>query len=108
MFAEGQYQRRLDVIHDFPKGWVHWLFDRTDMADAKRIVGQSCSISGNVPASLMCTGTAEEVKAYCRKLIETCAPGGGYMLAGGASATETCAENLKAIMAAAREYGLYR
>jgi uroporphyrinogen-III decarboxylase len=107
LFAEGRYQRRLDVIHDFPKGWVHWIFDRTEMADAKRIVGKTCSISGNVPASLMCTGTAKEVNAYCRKLIETCAPGGGYMLAGGASATETCSENLKAMMEAAREYGVY-
>jgi uroporphyrinogen-III decarboxylase len=108
MFAEGRYQRRLDIIHDFPKGWVHWMFDQTDMADAKRIVGKTCSISGNVPTSLMCTGTAREVKEYCRKLIETCAPGGGYMLTGGAMATETCPENLRVMMEAAREYGVYK
>jgi hypothetical protein len=47
------------------------------------------------------------VKEYCRKLIETCAPGGGYMLAGGASATETSADNLKVLMEAALEYGIY-
>ncbi len=108
MFAEGRYQRRLDFIHDFPKGWVHWMFDQTNMADAKRIVGKTCSISGNVPTSLMCTGTTQEVKEYCRKLIETCAPGGGYMLTGGASATETRPENLRALMEAAREYGVYK
>lgn len=108
MFAEGRYQRRLDIIHDFPKGWVHWRFDQTNMADAKRIVGKTCSISGNVPTSLMCTGTAEEIKEYCRRLIETCAPGGGYLLTGGASATETRPENLRAMMEAAREYGVYK
>jgi uroporphyrinogen-III decarboxylase len=107
MFAEGKYQRRLDYIHDFPKGWVHWMFDQTNMADAKRIVGKTCSISGNVPSSLMCTGTAKQVKEYCRKLIEDCAPGGGYLLSGGASATETCPENLRALMEAAKEYGTY-
>lgn len=108
LFAEGRYQRRLDFIHDFPKGWVNWMFDKTDMADAKRIVGKNCSISGNLPTSLMCTGTAKEVKEHCRKLIETCAPGGGYMLTGGASATETSPENLRAMMEAALEYGLYK
>ncbi len=107
MFAEGKYQRRLDFIHDFPKGWVHWLFDQTNMADAKRIVGRTCSISGNVPSSVMCTSTAKEVKEYCRKLIETCAPGGGYLLTGGCGATETNAANLRAMMEAALEYGVY-
>jgi hypothetical protein len=107
MFAEGKYQRRLPYIHDFPKGWVHWMFDQTDMAEAKKIVGQTCSISGNVPTSLMCTGKPAEIKAYCSKLIEDCAPGGGYMLAGGATATETCADNLRVLMESALEYGRY-
>ncbi len=108
LFAEGKYQRRLPYIHDFPNGWVHWMFDQTNMADAKRIVGQTCSISGNVPTSLMCTGKPADIKAYCRKLIEDCAPGGGYLLTGGASATETCPENLRVLMEAALEYGVYK
>jgi len=108
LFAEGSYTRRLDIVNDFPKGWVTWLFDRTDMAAAKKILGGTCCISGNIPASLMVTGTPQEVKKYCRKLIETCAPGGGYILAGGCSATETKnPDNFRAFMAAAREYGTY-
>jgi hypothetical protein len=47
------------------------------------------------------------VKEYCRKLIETCAPGGGYILTGGASSAEAKAENLRAMMEAAKEYGKY-
>jgi hypothetical protein len=108
MFAEGKYQKRLDYIHDFPKGWVHWIFDQTNMADAKRIIGQTCSLSGNIPSSLMCTGTARQVKEYCRQLIEDCAPGGGYLLSGGASATEARPENLRVMMEAANEYGTYK
>ena len=107
MFAEGKYSRRLNYISDFPKGWVHWIFDQTDMAKAKESGGPNCSISGNIPTSVMCTAKPKEVKEYCRKLIETCAPGGGYMLAGGASATETCPDNLRAMMEAALEYGKY-
>jgi uroporphyrinogen-III decarboxylase len=108
LFAEGKYLKRLRMVDDFPKGWVMWQFDQTDMAEAKRVLGAKTCIAGNVPTSIMCTGTAGEVKDYCRRLIETCAPGGGYILMGGASATETCPDNLKAMMEAAREYGVYR
>ena len=107
LFAEGRYNERLDYIKDFPKGWVTWQFDQTDMANAKKIVGGTCCIVGNVPASIVITGTAKEVKECCRKLIETCAPGGGYVLSGGAMATEAKAENLRAFMEAAKEYGVY-
>lgn len=109
LFAEGAYNQRLEYIGDFPKGWVMWRFDKTDMASAKKMVGRTCCISGNVPASLMITGTPQEVKKYCRKLIETCAPGGGYVLAGGCSATETKnPQNFRVFMEAAKEYGMYK
>jgi len=108
LFAEGSHNQRLDYYGDFPKGWVTWLFDRTDMAAAKKAIGDKCCISGNVPASLMVTGTPKEVKECCRKLIETCAPGGGYILAGGCSATETKnPDNFRVFMEAAIEYGTY-
>jgi hypothetical protein len=108
LFAEGSHNQRLDYYGDFPKGWVSWMFDRTDMDQAKKIIGDKCCISGNVPASLMVTGTPREVKEYCRRLIETCAPGGGYILAGGCSATETKnPDNFRVFMEAAVEYGTY-
>jgi uroporphyrinogen-III decarboxylase len=108
LFAEGKYNQRLEYIGDFPKGWVSWSFDQTDMANAKKLVGKTCGISGNVPASLMVAGTPKEVKEYCRKLIETCAPGGGYTLAGGCTADETKnPENFRVFMQAAKEYGTY-
>jgi hypothetical protein len=108
LFAEGSYNQRLDYLGDFPKGWVTWMFDQTDMAQAKKKIGDRCCISGNVPASLMITGTPKEVKECCRRLIETCAPGGGYILAGGAHATETKnPANFRVFMEAAVEYGTY-
>ena len=108
LFAEGTHNDRLDYYADFPKGWVTYMFDRTDMAKAKKAVGHKCCITGNVPASLVITGTPQQVKDACRKLIEDCAPGGGYVLAGGCSATETKnPENFKMFMEAAVEYGTY-
>jgi uroporphyrinogen-III decarboxylase len=109
LFAEGGFDTRLDSVNEFPKGTVAWLFDRTDMAHAKQVLGDNCCISGNVPASLLTAGRPEEVKEYCRKLIEVCAPGGGYILAAGTAGVDSAPiENLRAMAEAASEYGVYK
>ncbi|MEJ2111200.1 MAG: uroporphyrinogen decarboxylase family protein [Acidobacteriota bacterium] len=109
MFAEGSYNTRLETVRsDFPKGSVIWWFDQTDMALAKKILGDKYTIQGNVPSSLMVTGSPEEVKACCRELIETCGEGGGYVMAAGCIAENPKLENLQAMMEAIREYGVYR
>jgi uroporphyrinogen-III decarboxylase len=108
LFAEGSYNRRLETIKDLPPASVVWWFDRTDMARAKQILGETACISGNVPTSLMCTGTPAAVKEYCRRLIEECGKGGGFILAGGASVDKGNPDNFKAMMAAAKEYGTYK
>ena len=106
-FAEGRYTNRLKQITDTPRSSVVWYFDQTDMAEAKRILGNVSCIAGNVPSSLVMTGTAKQVKENCRELIETCGPSGGYILAGGASVEKGNIENLRAMMQAAYEYGVY-
>ena len=84
-----------------------WWFDQTDMAEAKRVIGDICCVVGNVPTSIMINGTPEQVKENCRSLIEACAAGGGYILGGGASVDNGKIENFKAMMEAAYEYGTY-
>jgi hypothetical protein len=106
-FAEGGYNTRLETINQFPKGSVHWWFDMTDMAKAKKVLGDSCSIQGNVPVSLLVTGTPKDVKECCRNLIVDCAPGGGFILSAGANSDEAKIENLVAMAEAVREYGIY-
>jgi uroporphyrinogen-III decarboxylase len=107
LFAEGSYTTRLETVDEFAKGDVSWLFDKTDMAKAKKIVGKTCCISGNVPSSLMVTGGPNDVKEYCRKLIEVCAPGGGFILTGGAHVDQGNPDNLRAMTEAAKEFGTY-
>jgi uroporphyrinogen-III decarboxylase len=108
LFAEGSYMTRLETVNEFPKGAVAWLFDRTDMAKAKEILGAKCCISGNIPTSMLITSTPKELKEYCRKLIETCGKGGGYILSGGAGIDNGTPDNIRAVMEAAKEYGTYR
>jgi hypothetical protein len=107
LFAEGKYDNRLEIIKDLPRGKVIWYFDRTDMFRAKKILGDNACISGNVPASLLITGTPKEVKEYCRKLIEVCGEGGGFILTGGASIDKGDPNNLRAMTEAVMEYGVY-
>ena len=106
LFAEGKYNSRLEQVKDLPAGWILWHFDQTDMARAKEVLGNQC-LTGNVPTSLMCTGTPEAVKEHCRRLIEVCGKGGGYILTGGAGSAQVKEENLRAMMEAAKEYGVY-
>jgi hypothetical protein len=109
LFAEGGYNTRLEYVNVFPRGMVTWHFDQTNMKNAKEILGKECCIQGNIPTSLMITGTPEEVKVFCRNLIETCGEGGGYILtAGGVGSGGAKIENLKAMFEAANEYGVYR
>jgi uroporphyrinogen-III decarboxylase len=107
-FAEGDYMPRLEMIKDMPRGKVIWYFEAMDMAKAKEVLGDTACIAGNLPASVLCTGTPQEVKEGCRRLIETCAKGGGYILTAGASMNQGNADNLRAMMEAAKEYGVYR
>jgi uroporphyrinogen-III decarboxylase len=104
LFAEGKYDNRLEIIKDLPRGKVIWYFDRTDMFQAKKILGDNACISGNVPASLLCTGKPKEVKEYCRKLIEVCGEGGGFILTGGASIDKGDPDCLRAMYEASVEY----
>ena len=108
LVAEGRYEMRLETIKDLPKGWTWWHFDQTDMAKAKKILGDTACIAGNVPSSLVFTGTPQDVKEYCRRLIEVCGEGGGYILTGGSSVTKANPDNLHAFMEAARKYGVYK
>jgi hypothetical protein len=108
LFAEGSFNTRLESVNEFPKGAVTWYFDRTDMSRAKKILGKKCCLQGNVPSSMMVTGSPQEVKEYCRNLIETAGKGGGFILASGSVADNPKLENIQAMIAAVREYGFYK
>jgi hypothetical protein len=108
LLAEGGYNQRLDVISDIPKGKVVWWFDLTDMARAKKTVGRVACIAGNVPLSLLCTATPEDVKAYCKDLIDVAGKDGGFILSSGAGMQGSEPENVRAMIDFSKEYGIYK
>lgn len=92
-----------------PRGKVLLDLEKTDMKKAKEVLGDKVCIFGNVPSTLLCYGTPQEVERYCIKLIEDCAPGGGYILSTECEAPwDSKPENIKAIVDAAKKHGRYR
>ena len=104
LFAEGKYNQRLEAICDVPKGKTVWWFDQTDMRRAKKTVGQAACIAGNVPVSLLCTGTPQDVRAYCKDLMDSVGKDGGFIFSTGAGMQGAKVENVKAMLAAAQQY----
>ena len=104
LFAEGAYNQRLETICDVPKGKTVWWFDLTDMDRAKKSVGQVACIAGNVPVSLLCTATTDEVKAYCKNLMDVAGRDGGFIFSTGAGMQGAKAENVKAMIDFAKQY----
>ncbi len=106
-FIEGDYTDRLEYFLELPKGKVVGHFDTTDIFKAKEILGKHMCIQGNIPASLLQTGTPGEVKEYTKKLIDGVGKGGGYIMACRGSMDEANPELVKVWMDYTREYGVY-
>ena len=96
------------LVDDLPKGKVLMDFEKTDMRKAKEILGDKICISGNVPSALLCYGTPEEVDEYCRKLIDDCAPGGGFILGVECEVPwDSKPENVRAMLQSVERHGRY-
>ena len=109
---DGDLTSVLDVLKDLtrglPEGKVLLDLEKTNMKKAKQVLGDEICLHGNVPATLLCLGTPEEVDVYCRQLIEDCAAGGGFVLSTECETPWNAKpENIKAMIDSASKYGRY-
>jgi hypothetical protein len=75
---------------------------------AKRKLGHKFALSGGIPNRLLSFGTAGEVRAFCRRLIDEVACDGGYIMdAGAIMQDDTSIENIRALTDYTREHGVY-
>jgi len=107
IFAEGGYNTRLETIKDIPRATTIWHFDYTDMAKAKEALGNIACVAGNVPISMLNTGTPDEVRDYCRNLIDVAGKGGGYIMTSGGVIDKAKTENVRAMIEITKKYGVY-
>jgi hypothetical protein len=106
--AEGGYSERLEVVKDLPRGKTLWMIDLTEMQAVKKTLGKNACLLGNVPSAMLSLGTPEEIKEYVKKLIDTCGKDGGLIICNGAFFDHAKAENVKAMVETAKEYGVYK
>jgi hypothetical protein len=108
VFWEGDVESRLELIGDIPKAKAIYAFERTDMFKAKEILADVVCLKGNVPLSVLVTGTPDDIKAYCKKLIDIVGKGGGFIMDASTVIEDAKPENVKAMFDFTKEYGIYR
>jgi uroporphyrinogen-III decarboxylase len=107
VLVEGSSNTRLETMAEVPAGKVCYWFDHVDMRRAKEVLGGTACIAGNVPIALLSVGTPDQVRAYCKDLIDTVGPGGGFILGASGQTEDVKIENVKAMVDFTKEYGAY-
>jgi len=107
-FFEGDYTPRLKYLQELPPGRVLGHFDKIDRRKAKEMIGDVMCFWGNVPTSLLCYGTRQEVKDDARELIDIFGDTGGLIIDGSVGIPdEAKPENIYALTEAVHETGTY-
>jgi uroporphyrinogen-III decarboxylase len=108
VFWEGDCTSRLEIIGEIPPGKVVYWFEQTDIFKAKEVLGDTVCIRGNVPLSMLCAGTPDDVKAYCKKLIDVVGKNGGFIMDSATVIEDAKPENVKTMLDFTKAYGVYR
>lgn len=109
LFWEGDCTSRLEIIKDIPRGKCIYLFERTDLVRAKKVLGDTVCIRGGVPASLLISGTPAQVSDHCKRLIDEVGRDGGFIIdASVGIPDEARYENVRAMFDTTRDYGVYK
>ncbi len=82
-------------------------FDRVDRKKFKEICGDMMCFWGNVPNSLLATGTPQQVKDDVKELIDLFGDRGALIIDGpGGIPDDAKLENVEALIEAVEEYGI--
>jgi uroporphyrinogen-III decarboxylase len=107
-YAEGDWNAHLDSFAELPDRSIVFHADRADIFEIHRKLGHKFCISGGVPNVLLAMGTPEEVREYCRKIIDGVARDGRYIMdASAIIQNDAKPENIRAMTDFTREYGVY-
>ena len=107
-YAEGEWNPNLKYIAQLPDLSIIYHVDRGDIFEVHRAVGHKFCLSGGIPNELLAFGTPDDVRAYCKKVIDGVARDGGYIMdASAIMQDEPKVENVRAMTEFTREYGVY-
>ncbi len=106
-FFEGAYDQRLQYLKELPPGKILGWFERSDLMQLKRELGDVMCIASGMPASLLQAGTPEQVRAETKKLIETVGRDGGFIMSNNTVLDEADPALVKVWAEATKEFGVY-
>lgn len=107
-YAEGNWDYHLETFRELPPGSIVYHVDKGDIFKVHRVLGDRFAISGGLPNDLLALGTPEEVRVYCKRIIDEVARDGGYIMDAGAIIQDDAKiENVRAMTEFTREYGQY-
>jgi uroporphyrinogen-III decarboxylase len=106
IYWEADFESRLEHIADVPPGKIIYHLSNTDYKKAYSALKGVTTLMGNVPNIMLHSGTPDDVRAYCKELIDTFKDG-GLIMDPAVMLDEAKPENLKAMMDFTKEYGVY-
>lgn len=108
IYWEADFESRLEHIADVPPGKIVYHLSNTNFEKATAALGGITTLMGNVPNVMLLSGTPDDVRAYCKKLIDVVGKDGGLIMDAAVMLDEARPENLKAMIDFTKEYGVYR
>lgn len=97
----------LEYFKDLPprSGYLH-LDERTDIFQAKKVLGDHLCLLGNLKPSLFTLGTVAEVEREVKTIIDGCAAGGGLIVSAELTA-DSHYDLVDAMIQTTKTYGVY-
>ncbi len=109
LYAEGDWDATLlDHVLQLPEQSIIYHVDKGNVFEVHKKIGHKFCISGGFPNELLAFGSKDEIRDYCKKIIDTVAKDGGYLMdAGAIMQDEPTIDNIKIWTEATREFGEY-
>lgn len=111
MFLEGNWESKYEWLNSLPKNMAIGILEDDDVFNAKKKVGDNITIAGGMSIGLLQRGSKEQCIDHAKKVIDECAPGGGYLFTYSrilSSKGDVNVENLKAVNEFVRDYAVYK
>lgn len=110
-FLEGNWENFYDYLLELPKDFFIGALEKDDIFKAKKILGDTITIAGGMSLNLLRYGTKQECIDHAKKVIDACAPGGGYIFSTNLimlSKGDVNVDNYKAVNEFVHQYGVYK
>lgn len=107
-YAEGKWRYHLDSFRELPARSIVFHCDQDDIFEVHRKLHDKFALSGGIPNVMLSFGQPQQVREFCRRVIDEVARDGGYIMdAGAIMQDDTSIENIRAMTDTCREHGAY-